>query len=272
MGLRCLASDGWLDGSVEPASVPVLSGGNVDPLLRTKLIAHGLSAAGRYLVLRIVMDDRPGALAALTSALADLRLNVLDVAHHRSGRALHLAEVEVAVPSRPVTPSTTRRSSAPCAPPATGPNGWPDRRARPRVGEQHRRGRDRCGRNHRWPGRVIRSPPTSAGGTCVAGVIVRALTQERPWANARTMTTSPRCRPVGHRPACHPSATARPPPARPPFWWPMVGFGRDHGASDRDAFSRTAILGGRIGARGAVRWQSWTSWRGPTTSAASDRT
>ncbi len=78
-------------------AVPVLSGGNVDPLLLTKLIAHGLSAAGRYLVLRIVMDDRPGALAALTSALADLRLNVLDVAHHRSGRALHLAEVEVAV-------------------------------------------------------------------------------------------------------------------------------------------------------------------------------
>src|SRR5438105_5828065 len=37
-----------------PAAV-VLSGGNVDSLLLIKLIDHGLSAAGRYLVLRIVL-------------------------------------------------------------------------------------------------------------------------------------------------------------------------------------------------------------------------
>ena len=77
--------------------VVVLSGGNVDPLLLTKLIEHGLTAAGRYLVLRIVMPDRPGALAALTGLLAGLELNVLDVEHHRSSRALNLAEVEVEV-------------------------------------------------------------------------------------------------------------------------------------------------------------------------------
>ncbi|MDQ2754454.1 MAG: threonine ammonia-lyase [Actinomycetota bacterium] len=77
------------------AAVALLSGGNLDPLLLTKLIEHGLSAAGRYLVLRVVMADRPGALAGLTAALARLDLNVLDVEHHRSGRALGLAEVEV---------------------------------------------------------------------------------------------------------------------------------------------------------------------------------
>jgi threonine dehydratase len=78
-------------------AVAVLSGGNVDPLLLTKLIEHGLTAAGRYLVLRIIMADRPGALAALTAQLAGLGLNVLDVEHHRSSRALHVAEVEVQV-------------------------------------------------------------------------------------------------------------------------------------------------------------------------------
>jgi threonine dehydratase len=78
-------------------AVAVLSGGNVDPLLLTKLIEHGLTAAGRFLVLRIVMADRPGALAALTAELAALELNVLDVEHHRSGRTLNLAEVEVLV-------------------------------------------------------------------------------------------------------------------------------------------------------------------------------
>jgi threonine dehydratase len=76
-------------------AVAVLSGGNVDPLLLIKLIDHGLSAAGRYMVLRIVVPDRPGALAGLTALLAATGLNVLDVEHHRSGLILGLNEVEV---------------------------------------------------------------------------------------------------------------------------------------------------------------------------------
>lgn len=75
--------------------VSVLSGGNVDPLLLTKLIEHGLSAAGRYLVLRVVVADRPGALAALTAAIATMGLNVLSVDHHRAGLDLAVDEVEV---------------------------------------------------------------------------------------------------------------------------------------------------------------------------------
>ncbi|HEX2040028.1 MAG TPA: pyridoxal-phosphate dependent enzyme [Acidimicrobiales bacterium] len=75
--------------------VALLSGGNVDPLLLTKLIDHGLSAAGRYLVLRIVLADHPGALAELTAAVAALGLNVLDVEHHRAGASVGLDEVEV---------------------------------------------------------------------------------------------------------------------------------------------------------------------------------
>jgi threonine dehydratase len=77
--------------------VVVLSGGNVDPLLLTKMIEHGLTAAGRYLTLRVVMADRVGALAGLTAELARLRLNVLDVEHHRSGLPLAVYEVEVQV-------------------------------------------------------------------------------------------------------------------------------------------------------------------------------
>ena len=73
----------------------ILSGGNVDPLLLLKLIDHGLSAAGRYLVVRVVIGDRPGALAALTAVLAALGLNVLSVEHHRAGLALGMEEVEV---------------------------------------------------------------------------------------------------------------------------------------------------------------------------------
>jgi threonine dehydratase len=75
--------------------VALLSGGNVDPLLLTKLIDHGLSAAGRFLVLRLVVGDRPGALADLTAAVAAMGLNVLSVEHHRAGLDLAVDEVEV---------------------------------------------------------------------------------------------------------------------------------------------------------------------------------
>jgi threonine dehydratase len=73
----------------------VLSGGNVDPLLLVKLIHHGLSAAGRYMVLRVVLGDRPGTLAALVAAVAAMGLNILEVAHQRAGRSLGVYDVEV---------------------------------------------------------------------------------------------------------------------------------------------------------------------------------
>src|SRR5207302_171043 len=72
----------------EPACL-VLSGGNIDPTLLIRVIRHGLTAAGRYLLLRVALDDRPGELHRLTGVLADLGLNVVDIEHHRSG--VHLA-------------------------------------------------------------------------------------------------------------------------------------------------------------------------------------
>ena len=73
----------------------VLSGGNIDPLLLIKVIEHGLSAAGRYVVLRVVMEDAPGSLARLTGAIAEQGLNILSVEHRREGLALPLDAVEV---------------------------------------------------------------------------------------------------------------------------------------------------------------------------------
>ena len=73
----------------------ILSGGNIDPLLLMKVIQHGLKSAGRYLVLRVDMADRPGQLARLSARLADLGLNILDVEHHRSGSRIEFDQVEV---------------------------------------------------------------------------------------------------------------------------------------------------------------------------------
>ncbi len=79
----------------EPPVVVVLSGGNIDPLLLSKVLRHGLAVAGRFLAFRIRLADRPGALATLLTRLADLGANVLDVVHERMGSRLSLDEAEV---------------------------------------------------------------------------------------------------------------------------------------------------------------------------------
>lgn len=78
-------------------TVVLLSGGNVDALLLSRLIEHGLSVAGRYLRLRIDVPDRPGSLARLAADFAQLELNILAVDHHRERASLDLDEVEVAI-------------------------------------------------------------------------------------------------------------------------------------------------------------------------------
>ncbi|MFJ9685452.1 threonine ammonia-lyase [Streptomyces bacillaris] len=75
--------------------VAVLSGGNVDPLLLQRVLRHGMSAAGRYLSLRLRLTDRPGALATLLAALTVADANVLDISHVRTDPRLGLTEVEV---------------------------------------------------------------------------------------------------------------------------------------------------------------------------------
>ncbi|MEU9098300.1 threonine ammonia-lyase [Streptomyces sp. NPDC048361] len=75
--------------------VAVLSGGNVDPLLMQRILRHGMSAAGRYLSVRLRLKDRPGALASLLGELTVLDVNVLDVSHVRTDPRLGLTEVEV---------------------------------------------------------------------------------------------------------------------------------------------------------------------------------
>jgi threonine dehydratase len=84
-------------GRFTPPVVAVLSGGNVDPLLLLHIIQHGMTAAGRYLAMRLRMADRPGSLAALLGRISEVGANVLDVEHSRVSGALALGEVEVAL-------------------------------------------------------------------------------------------------------------------------------------------------------------------------------
>jgi len=82
-------------GAFEPPVVVVLSGGNIDPLLLSKLLRNGLSAAGRFLGFRCRVPDYPGSLATLLGLLAGLGANVLEVSHERLAPSLRVDEVEV---------------------------------------------------------------------------------------------------------------------------------------------------------------------------------
>ena len=73
----------------------LLSGGNIDPTLLIQVMRHGLTHAGRYLVVRTRLADRPGELARLLSLLSGARVNVVSVEHHREGMDLPVAATEV---------------------------------------------------------------------------------------------------------------------------------------------------------------------------------
>jgi threonine dehydratase len=75
--------------------VVLLSGGNIDPTLLITVMRHGLTLAGRYLVLRSRVPDRPGELVKLLTRIAEERVNLLSVEHHREGMQMTVAETEV---------------------------------------------------------------------------------------------------------------------------------------------------------------------------------
>jgi threonine dehydratase len=84
------------------AACAVLSGGNIDASLLIEVTRYGLTRAGRFLVVRSRIDDRPGELAKLLGLVAAERVNVLAVDHHREGMDLPVTgtEVELTVATR----------------------------------------------------------------------------------------------------------------------------------------------------------------------------
>lgn len=73
----------------------LLSGGNIDPTLLIQVMRHGLTQAGRYLVVRTRLGDRPGELIKLLQLVAEERANVVSVEHHREGMHLPIGQTEV---------------------------------------------------------------------------------------------------------------------------------------------------------------------------------
>jgi threonine dehydratase len=82
-------------GAGTGTAVPILSGGNIDATMLISVMRHGLTVAGRYLVVRTQLADRPGELIKLLSLVAEERGNVIAVEHHREGMDIPVSETEV---------------------------------------------------------------------------------------------------------------------------------------------------------------------------------
>jgi threonine dehydratase len=87
------------DGEVVVAA---MCGGNIDLNVLTTVVMRGLIERGRYLRIRTVLKDRPGALERLIEILAENRANIYAIQHDRTSKdvALNAADVELDLETR----------------------------------------------------------------------------------------------------------------------------------------------------------------------------
>ena len=62
----------------------LLCGGNIDANLLTRVLEQVLVRKGRYIMLKLLVLDRPGVLAALLKSVAESGANVIEVFHRRA--------------------------------------------------------------------------------------------------------------------------------------------------------------------------------------------
>jgi threonine dehydratase len=98
VGVAALLEGKLEELGITPAKTAVvLSGGNIDPLRMLKAIQRGRSAAGRYLTVRMMLDDRPGELATISRVIAESDANVTRLDHTRVGGSLSMGDVAITI-------------------------------------------------------------------------------------------------------------------------------------------------------------------------------
>ncbi len=73
----------------------LISGGNIDLNIVSKIIDRGQILGGRLCELSVIVDDIPGNLSRLTQAIADQKANVLEVKHDRVSKGLSLRQTRI---------------------------------------------------------------------------------------------------------------------------------------------------------------------------------
>ncbi len=72
----------------------IVAGGNIDPTTLISVVRYGLTSSGRYLVVGVLIPDRPGQLAQIVGIVAAERGNIISVEHHREGRNIGVLQTE----------------------------------------------------------------------------------------------------------------------------------------------------------------------------------
>ena len=82
--------------------MPTLCGGNIDINTLTTVLIRGMIETGRYLRIRTVLPDTPGALDALVDIISEQEANIYAIQHDRTSRdvSMDAAEVEIDLETR----------------------------------------------------------------------------------------------------------------------------------------------------------------------------
>jgi len=87
--------EGRFDYEDDEVIVPALCGGNIDMNVLTTVVLRGMIQLGRYLKIRTVLPDRPGALESLIEIIADKGANIYEIHHERTSREVGMSDTSV---------------------------------------------------------------------------------------------------------------------------------------------------------------------------------
>jgi threonine dehydratase len=75
-----------LPGNKRQNIAAVISGGNIDVTMMSRIINKGMAKSGRKVIFNMIIPDKPGSLWRLLQLTAETGANVLNVTHHRESR------------------------------------------------------------------------------------------------------------------------------------------------------------------------------------------
>jgi len=97
-GAAAVSLAALVNGKIESKGknvVLVISGGNIDMNLISRIIEKGLIQDGRVIRLSVIVPDRPGHLASLAQSIAKEGANILQIEHVRGFGEISIGETEV---------------------------------------------------------------------------------------------------------------------------------------------------------------------------------
>ncbi|WP_051188701.1 ACT domain-containing protein [[Leptolyngbya] sp. PCC 7376] len=73
----------------------ILSGGNIDLPILSRIVQQGLVRSGQLVRLNVDVKDLPGRLAAVSQCIGDAGANIIEVQHQRAFTSLPLQSVNI---------------------------------------------------------------------------------------------------------------------------------------------------------------------------------